>query len=528
MRFGTRLSLAMVAPIVLLLVGYGYLDEQRTRAQFREELRREGRTIIRTVKLALEDALRDRNISDVHQLIDQITGFERVYGLRLFDPDGHMAYQSHVLEGESFRSAGPLAAVLATRQPFESERPIGNQTVLTYIVPLVSPDGKLYGAVQLLQLRSFIDDEVRVARRSIVWLTLAMILVAGLVIIVVTRLVVDRPLGEFIDKLKAIGPIDRAERIPVKGGDELKRLAREFNLLWERLAQSHRSMVTAQEERRLAEMRLKNAERLAALGELAAGLAHQIGTPLNVIGGRADALRRRHQSEPHLDKNLQIISEQINRIARIVREMLQFAQVKALNPVPVDVDELVGSVLEFLEPRLEQDHINVHRRLPSGLPHVPADQDQLYEVFLNLMINAIDSMSGGGELTVTGTRGPKDHPETAGIARDVVSITIADTGAGIAPEDLGRIFQPFFTTKGVGRGTGLGLSVAYGIVREHGGWIDVTSDSGRGAALTVHLPVHPPEDGGGGNGAPDNGAPDNGASDNGASANRVPANGASA
>jgi signal transduction histidine kinase len=485
----------MVAPIVLLIVGYGYLDEQRTRAQFRDELRREGRTIIRAVKLALEDALRDRNISDVHQLIDQITGFERVYGLRLFDADGRMAYQSQILEKESFMSAAPLAEVLSTRRQYESERPIGTQTVLTYIVPLVAPDGKLYGAVQLLQLRSFIDDEVRVARRAIVLLTLAMIAVTGLVILVVTRLVVDRPLGQFIDKLKAIGPIDRAERIPVVGGDELKRLAREFNSLWERLVESHRSMVTAQEERRLAEMRLKNSERLAALGELAAGLAHQIGTPLNVIGGRADALRRRHQDEPMLVKSLQIISEQINRIARIVREMLQFAQVKALNPVPVDVAELVGSVLEFLEPRLEQDGIRVHRRLPADLPAVPADQDQLYEVFLNLAINAIDSMSGGGELVITGSHGKRDHPEAVGILRDVVSITIADTGAGIAPGDIDRIFQPFFTTKGVGRGTGLGLSVAWGIVREHGGWIDVASDSGKGASLTVHLPVPSPETG---------------------------------
>jgi two-component system NtrC family sensor kinase len=488
MRFGTRLTLSMVAPIVLLFIGYGYLDEQRTRAQFRGELRREGRTIIRTVKLALEDALRDRNITDVRQLIDAITGFERVYGLRLFDADGNMAYQSRVLESESFMSARPLATVLATRESYESERPIGDRMVLTYIVPLVAPDGKLYGAIQLLQLRSFIDDEVATARRSIVWLTLAMITVTGLVIIVVTRLVVSRPLGEFIDKLKALGPIDRPAPIPVRGGDELKRLAREFNLLWERLVHSHQSMVTAQEERRLAELRLRNSERLAALGELAAGLAHQIGTPLTVIGGRADALRRRHADDPQLSRNLQVISDQMNRIARIVREMLQFAQVKALNPVPVDLAELVGSVLEFLEPRLEADGIAVRRQIPE-VPAVPADPDQLYEVFLNLIVNAIDSMAGGGTLTVTAERARRDHPEAPGIARDVVSVTIADTGPGIAPEDLSRIFQPFFTTKAVGRGTGLGLSVAYGIVREHGGWLAVASGPGPGAAFTVHLPI---------------------------------------
>jgi signal transduction histidine kinase len=209
---------------------------------------------------------------------------------------------------------------------------------------------------------------------------------------------------------------------------------------------------------------------------------------VNVIGGRTDSLLRR-VDDPAVERNLRIISEQIARISRIVREMLQFAQVKEITPAPVDLVELIQSVLEFLEERIEEKKIRVRIEPAPVLPAVWVDRDQIYEVFLNLALNAVDSMPSGGTLRIATCAIHGTHPERGGSPEPYLRVSLHDTGIGIQAEDLERIFDPFFTTKGVGRGTGLGLSVSYGIIREHGGWMEVTSEPGHGTELVVHLPT---------------------------------------
>ncbi len=490
LTFGTRLTLWLLLPIVFLLAGYGLIDELRSRARFIEELRREGRAITRTIQLSMEEALRDRQPEEIKQLVDQITGFERVFGLRIFNAAGELTYQSDPLRAEPFLAREALNGVLATRVPAETRRLIDRKRVLTYIVPLQNEDGSLFGAVQLLQLESFVDEEVHAARQAIILLTLALTLVTGVTVILVTRYVVSRPIEEFVRRIRGLRPDDPGTNLPVHGSLELQRLAEEFNALFERLVQSRRSLIAEQEERRQAELRLKNAERLAALGQMAAGLAHEIGTPLNVIGGRTDLLRRRHPEGDILDKNLRIISEQINRIARIVREMLEFARVKELHLAPVSLVQILDSVLEFTEVRLESAGIRVEVAKPAGEMIIQGDPDQIYEVFLNLVLNAVDAMKPGGTLRASLTETLATNPEKEGGPSPHVVVEFRDDGEGIAPENLERVFDPFFTTKAVGKGSGLGMSVSYGIVREHGGWIQVDSRVGSGTRVTVHLPIH--------------------------------------
>ncbi len=497
MKVGTKLSIGLVVPIVVLIAAFGMLDEHRSRQRYRDELRREGRAVARSVQLAMEDALRDRQLQDVEKLVDQITGFERVLGIRLFDPDGSLRYQSDPLRAEPFLATEALGQVLAGRRPAETQRLIDGQRVLTYILPLESPSGDLLGAVQLLQLESFIDEEARATRNAILALTVVLIVVTGLTVILVTRFVVSRPVEGFIGSIRTFQPGGGRARLPLRGGDELERLATEFNALWDRLDASHRSLVKEQEERRQAEDRLRNAERLAALGQLAAGLAHEIGTPLNVISGRAERLGRKGSGDGEtvdreaLRRDLRIITEQIERITRIVREMVEFARIKEPRLARTAVPEVLAGVLEFTEQRLDESGIRRETDLPGTLPPVLGDRDQLYEVFLNLVLNAADAMNRGDVLRVAAEPVRRAHPETGGEPREYLAVRVQDSGTGIAPEDLERVFDPFFTTKGVGRGSGLGMSVAYGIVREHDGWIDVESRVGEGTRVTVYLPTAP-------------------------------------
>jgi len=229
-------------------------------------------------------------------------------------------------------------------------------------------------------------------------------------------------------------------------------------------------------ERKLAEEQLRRTERLAELGTLAAGMAHEIGTPMNVILGRAEHLLQRAADE-RVRKGLEIIIVQIERITKIMNQLLTFARRRPLERRPMDLRRTITDCLDVMQERIAQHGIKVEHVWAADLPSVYADPDQMSQVLLNLIINAIHAMPDGGTMKI-------------GLQRDDkgVRLTVADTGCGIPPQDIPKIFNPFFTTKEVGKGTGLGLTVVHGIVREHGGSIDVESEPGSGTMFSIVLP----------------------------------------
>jgi signal transduction histidine kinase len=178
-------------------------------------------------------------------------------------------------------------------------------------------------------------------------------------------------------------------------------------------------------------------------------------------------------------------------------DMLDFARMKPPRRVPASLEEVVRTVLDMAKPQLARGHVAVQVALPPDLPLVVADGDQLRQVCLNLVLNALDAMQEGGTLAIRAAVSTRPHPDRGGPARRWVTVDFEDTGVGIPAENLDRLFDPFFTTKEPGKGTGLGLSVSYGIVEEHGGWFDVDSRPGRGTRMTVHLPIEGDEAGSG-------------------------------
>ncbi|TPW19006.1 MAG: Histidine kinase, partial [Elusimicrobia bacterium] len=225
---------------------------------------------------------------------------------------------------------------------------------------------------------------------------------------------------------------------------------------------------------------LVHAEKLSAVGRLAAGVAHEINNPLTAIMGFADLLRREDGMGEAQKTDLGRIVDESRRCKRIIQDLMRFSRPAPSVKAPVDAAAVAGAALELFRFELRRADVTVVRELPDGLPPVLGDASKLEQVFLNLVVNARDAMAakGGGTLTV--------RAEAVGAN---VRLSVIDDGPGIAPEDLGRVFEPFFTTKPVGLGTGLGLSVSFGIVREHGGVIKVDSIPGRGCAFVVDLPV---------------------------------------
>ncbi|MDA8164588.1 MAG: ATP-binding protein [Desulfobacteraceae bacterium] len=231
--------------------------------------------------------------------------------------------------------------------------------------------------------------------------------------------------------------------------------------------------VTAQ--RRL-EWRLRRQQRFAALGKMAAGVAHEVRNPLSSIKGIATLLGSKFPAGSQEAESARILVGEVERLNRAITELLDFARPLPLRIRPLALGKLIGDSLALVRSDAEALGITIRAEVPDGLPPLPADPDRLNQVLLNLYLNAIQAMEGGGLLTVRGSFTPGR-----------LVLTVEDTGCGIQPGDLDRIFDPYFTTKA--SGTGLGLAMVQKIVEEHGGQIGVESGPGRGTRVVVELPV---------------------------------------
>ncbi len=236
---------------------------------------------------------------------------------------------------------------------------------------------------------------------------------------------------------------------------------------------------TTEEQLAKAERRLQAAEELASVGTLVAGLAHEIGTPMGVIQGHAKLLEKAVEGD-QARWRLETIQQQIGRISKIIQSLLNMARPKATERVPVALEPLVETSLSFLSEKLGRRGVEVVRNF-EATGSVIGDPERLQQLLLNLFLNAADAMPDGGELRV-GLR-PDGQAGTF--------LTIEDTGLGIEPENLGRIFDAFYTSKEAGTGSGLGLMVASRIAADHGGTIEAESSLGQGTLFRVHFPWNP-------------------------------------
>ena len=278
------------------------------------------------------------------------------------------------------------------------------------------------------------------------------------------RRAMERLLTDFAERFQAVQLAEERRR-----GEELARMQEQL-------------------KRHELERQVQQAEKLASIGQLAAGLAHEIGTPLNIISGNAEyVLMHMGESDPRRAELKGIIRE-TDRIAVMIRRLLDFARPKPLKTERLDLNELVRETADVLARQAEKAGVAVRLDLDERLPAVEGDRGQLEQVFVNLGLNAIQAMPGGGSLTVSSRRTRRRKSD--GGTEPAVAVAFKDTGEGVPAKNRRLIFEPFFTTKAAGQGTGLGLAVSERIVRDHVGEIRVASSGrGRGATFTVRLPL---------------------------------------
>ncbi|HWI41189.1 MAG TPA: ATP-binding protein [Verrucomicrobiae bacterium] len=368
----------------------------------------------------------------------------------------------------------------------------GDEVVYAY-APLII-DGHAAGVARLaLSLRSErerLKDTARLFTSYFILDSLLLLLVGSYLM---SRLVL-RPLNRLGAATGRIAEGDLGCRVPVAGATEVAEMAASFNAMTDALRRKQRevelyvvSVEEASKRLQAAHEETLRSEKLASVGLLAAGTAHEIGSPLAAIIGYADLLEHEPGDAESADYARRI-GREARRIDTIVRGLLQYA--RPSNPLveAVAVAEVLEEVLDILRAQGVLKKIEVHLESPAGVPAVRADRNQLLQVFVNLILNARDAMPDGGRLEISVQ--PLGGAETAGRAGDgKVAIRISDSGTGIPTENLERIFDPFFTTKDPGKGTGLGLSICARILESFGGTICAESRQGGGATFIMTVPA---------------------------------------
>jgi signal transduction histidine kinase len=348
-------------------------------------------------------------------------------------------------------------------------------------------DGQRPAALELSESMQHEKSFIRTSQITILLTALGVAIVCGLIATAVGVWFVGRPMRLLSEKARRVGAGDLSGPLVLRQRDEIGELAHEINAMCERLAEAQRQTRLETEARIQAIEQLRHVDRLRTVGQLASGVAHELGTPLNVVSGHAGMIRSGELSPDELAASAGVIVEQTRRMASIIRQLLDFSRRTGPKLAETELTALVARTVEMLSPLAEKNGVTVTLASGGDGALVRADHNQLQQAIANLIVNAIQATPRGGAVSLAIAHRTAASRED-GPGEDVLEVSVSDAGAGIPPEHLPHVFEPFFTTKDVGEGTGLGLAVAYGIVREHGGSIEVSSELGRGTRFTIVLP----------------------------------------
>jgi two-component system NtrC family sensor kinase len=351
-----------------------------------------------------------------------------------------------------------------------------------------------------------LDEVVQMQRFHVLvvgGLSILFALGVGLIASLLVRRLISAPLNDLGAGAKRLASGDLEHAIPVRSADELGQLAGSFNAMTTALKKSEQQLrewahtLEEKVEARTRELRIAQAEtlrgeKLASVGLLAAGIAHELNNPLTGVLTFSHLVREKMPEGSPEAEDMDLVIRETRRCASIIRRLLDFAREKAPEQKYVDLNQVIEDTVSIVDVQARVRDIEIRLDLDRELPKVWADADLVKQVVMNMLVNAQQAIEGGGSITVQSRRCKAPRSAEPGAAAvPMVELVITDTGCGIPEKDLQRIFDPFFTSKEVGKGTGLGLSVSHGIVAAHGGSIEVQSRVGAGSTFRVYLPIDP-------------------------------------
>jgi len=471
-----------VSAILAVTIGLGtWINIGYQRAQMEDALEDNVLVISNTIDRSLSNAMLDGKSKEVQHILEAVGGYHNIQEVKIFSPNG-------VILKSSKRWMIGRKVDAATQKWFLADKfkkPIKRREegIFSVLFPIENDVRcyhchgsklKLNGVLAVDVSMSGTQEKVgELSKTMFFWAFGVTAILAVSLSLFMTHFVSD-PIQELIVTM------ERAEqgleaRVDVKSSDDIGRLGEAFNSLLTKLERARRRVERYHYEQ------MKRADRLASIGEMAAGIAHEIKNPLAGIAGVIQVLKKEQPIGDQKRAVLEEVLSQVERMDKAVRNLLSFARPPEPKMTLVDINEQIGKLLDFLAPQFAKNSIVAERRLATGLPWLSLDPDLMQQALINIALNAIQAMPQGGKCTVE-TRSTKPGQDTPGS----VEIVFTDTGKGISLENLNNIFSPFFTTRQ--QGTGLGLSITQRIIEQHGGEINVVSTPEKGASFTITLP----------------------------------------
>jgi two-component system NtrC family sensor kinase len=466
--------------------------------------------------------------SYIDQIIQDVAAQGDIDRVRILGKDGTVIHSSHAPEiGEVIDQEAEACLkchlstrgqqqVMEKRSRFfadgEGNRLLGNTEVIRN-EPSCSDsschahagDKQVLGVLDIVYPLREIDRAMQRNTYTLAGFSLGLAVFAGLGVGLFVHRIVYVPLRDLERGARDVSSGNMGQLIPVRSEDEFGQVAHTFNEMTAALRSSqaelqnwaHKLEAAVEEKTRelqIAQAEAVRGEKLASVGLLAAGIAHELNNPLTGILTFSQLVRQKMPDDSPDAQDLDLVIKETKRCANIIRRLLDFAREKTPEKSYCDLNQLITEAAQLIEQPARFDDIEIVLDLEPDLPRAWVDEDLVKQVIMNMLVNARHAIEGQGRITL-GTRlcpEPRTPPGAAGPVQ-MVEISVMDTGCGISAGDLQKIFDPFFTTKGVGKGTGLGLSVSHGAVQAHGGEIQVDSTPGQGSTFRVYLPVGGPQ-----------------------------------
>ncbi len=471
-----------ISAILAVTVGAGtWINIGYQRAQMEGALEDNVLVIANTIERSLSNSMLDGKSNEVQHILEAVGGYHNIQEVKIFSPNGVILKSSK--RGMIGRTVDPSVEKWFLEGRFKKPIKRRDAGIFSVLFPIENDERcyRCHGSIVTLNGILSVDVSMAQTQEKVEELSKTMFLWAfGITAVLAISLslflkhFVTNPIQDLI------ATMERAERglearVEVKSSDDIGRLGEAFNSLLSKLERARRRVERYHFEQ------MKRADRLASIGEMAAGIAHEIKNPLAGIAGVIQVLKKETVAGEPKRAILEEVLSQVERMDKAVRNLLAFARPPEPKMSLVDINEMIGKLLDFLALQFAKQNITAERKLSAGLPWLTLDPDLLQQAFINIALNAIQAMPDGGIFTVE-TKAASPSAEGAGS----VTIILADSGKGIPTDKLSMIFNPFFTTRQ--QGTGLGLSITQRIVEQHNGEISVTSAPGKGTTFAITLP----------------------------------------
>ena len=525
-RLRTKIIFWVVVTLLVMQTMYFYIIYKDRSKQSLEMTEKASRRLSSIIKKTLEYKMERKQCKDVQQTVEIIGNQKDVEHVMIIKKRGKVVFSSRKGDiGKILSIEEKSCQICHQQKPYPHDEikvfTLGGERILRNVNPIRNSErcnachdsqDKILGVLVVDTSLLPLDEELGTARNRMIFFTIIIFLSVSLILALLIYVLVDRPIGKLASVVSnaAEGRLD--SRVDIASRDELGKLSKGFNMMMDKvthfnqelqekvksaveecrrfnveLMKVNRHLEKANRELQKSQEQIIQSEKMFAVGQLASGVAHEINNPLgSILTYIKLAIKKldNYSSDSNileisqLKKYMATVEGEVNRCKGITRSLLDFSRVREPEMNVVDINDILNNALELVEHQLSEQRINLVKKVGSSTSKIVADSHQIQQVFINIILNAIHAMSEGGILEITTRKRSKS-----------AEIVFKDSGCGIVDEDLPRIFTPFFTTKKVGEGTGLGLSVAYGIIENHGGEIIVKSKTGQGTTVTIMLPV---------------------------------------